>query len=63
VAYAPNIKQPIDVSYEMVGRGDREPKSFFEHPGMVARYSGAVIDIDMARGRHFFDEGLIWNGG
>ena len=63
VAYAPNIKQPIDVSYEMVGRGHREAKSFFEHPAMIARYAGAVIDSDMARGRHFFDQGFVWNRG
>jgi S-adenosylmethionine synthetase len=62
VVYAPNIKQPIDVSYEMVGRGHREPKSFFEHPEMVARYTGSAITREMAKGRHFFDEKLIWNG-
>lgn len=63
VAYAPNIKQPIDVSYEMLGRGSREAKSFFEHTAMVARYTGCVIDADMARGRHFFDRKLAWNAG
>ena len=62
VVYAPNIKQPIDVSYEMDGRGDRQSKSFFEHPGMVARYTGSVIGREMARGRHFFDQDLVWNG-
>ena len=61
VAYAPNIKTPIDVSYEMHGRGHREPKSFFEHPVMVARYAGSVIDSDMARGRYFYDQNLVWN--
>ena len=62
VVYAPNTKQPIDVSYEMDGRGDRQSKSFFEHPKMVARYTGSVIGREMARGRHFFDQDLIWNG-
>jgi S-adenosylmethionine synthetase len=62
VVYAPNIMGPLDVSYEMVGRGHREPKSFFEHSGMIAHYTGVAITRDMARGRHFFDEKLIWNG-
>jgi hypothetical protein len=30
---------------------------------MVARYASAVIDRDMARGRHFFDRNLLWNAG
>jgi len=63
LVYAPNIAQPIDVSYQMTGRGLRQDKSFFEHSEMVARYSEAMISPDMARGRHFFDDGLIWNGG
>jgi S-adenosylmethionine synthetase len=63
LVYAPNIAQPIDVLYDMTGRGNREPKSFFEHPEMVARYARAVIDRDMARGRHFFDRKLLWNAG
>ena len=62
VVYAPNIKQPIDVSYEMNGRGSRQTKSFFEHPEMVARYTGSAITREMAQGRHFFDEKLLWNG-
>jgi len=63
VVYAPNIRQPIDVLYEMTGRGDRQDKAFFEHPRMVDRYAGSVITRDLARGRHFFDEGLLWNNG
>ena len=61
VVYAPNIRQPIDILYEMDGRGERQPESFFKHPGMVARYTGSVFGSDIARGRHFFDEKYIWN--
>jgi hypothetical protein len=47
----------------MTGRGNRQPKAFFDHAAMVARYSGPVIDRDIARGRHFFDDTLVWNNG
>jgi len=30
---------------------------------MVARYAGPVIDRNLARGRHFFDNTLVWNNG
>jgi len=63
VMYAPNIKQPMDVSFEMTGRGNRQPKAFFDHAAMVDRYAGEVIDRDLARGRHFFDDSLVWNMG
>jgi len=63
VMYAPNIKQPMDVSFEMTGRGNRQPKTFFDHAEMVARYAGSVIDRDLARGRHFFADTLVWNKG
>jgi len=63
VMYAPNIKQPLDVSFEMTGRGNRQPKAFFDHAAMVARYAGPVIDSGIARGRHFFDDALTWNKG
>lgn len=46
----------------LTGRGNRQPKAFFDHAAMVERYAGPVIDRGLARGRHFFDDGLVWNG-
>ena len=63
VMYAPNIKGPLDVSFEMTGRGNRQPKAFFDHAAMISRYAGPVIDRNIARGRHFFDQDLVWNRG
>jgi len=62
LAYAPNISLPLDVYYEMNGRGSREGAGFFDHAGMVARYGGAMISAELARGRHFLDHELPWNG-
>jgi len=61
-AYAPNRNEPLDISYEMVGRGRREGVGFFEHSEMLSRYRESMITIEMAQGRHFFDVDLPWNG-
>jgi S-adenosylmethionine synthetase len=62
LAYAPNTKQPLDISYEMVGNGRREGMEFFEHTKMVERYGASMIAGKMGQGRHFIDTGLPWNG-
>ena len=61
LAYAPNCGKPIDVAYEMVGRGDRQHANFFEHSALVARYSTTRITSTIAEGNHFFDRQLPWN--
>jgi S-adenosylmethionine synthetase len=61
VAYAPGIPEPMDVSYEMYGRGERMPTGFFDHGAMRQRYGTALDYTALARGGHFFDEGLPWN--
>jgi hypothetical protein len=63
VAYAPNRDQPLDIDYAMEGRGERQTPEFFVHPEMVARYPASLITTDRARGLHFLDQRLPWNGG
>ena len=62
LAYAPNHTEPMDIFYEMSGRGGRQSPEFFSHPKMAARYATDVIDATLAQGRHFVDETLRWNG-
>ena len=62
LAYAPNISTPLDICHEMNGRGGREGADFFDHAQMVARYGSTMISADLARGRHFLDPALPWNG-
>jgi S-adenosylmethionine synthetase len=38
LSYAPNLDEPLDVIYEMEGRGKRLPTSWFAHPEVVGRY-------------------------
>ena len=35
--YAPNLSHPVDVRYDMIGRGERLPNRAFEHPSVVGR--------------------------
>lgn len=63
LTYAPNVPAPLDVYYEMTGRGERQGKDFFDHARMVARYPAAAITRRIAEGRHFFDRTLPWNNG
>ncbi len=63
VAYAPNMADPLEVSWEMTGRGERVPKEFFRHDAMIRRYGAAAIGPALACGRHFYDERLPWNRG
>ena len=61
LAYAPNIPEPLDVHYEMTGRGERREKGFFNHDRMVERYPSSAISRRLAEGRHFFDLTSPWN--
>ena len=63
LAYAPNHAEPLDVFYDMIGRGERQKREFFSHREMAARYPASAIGTTLAQGRHFFDETLVWNGG
>lgn len=62
LAYAPNQMLPLDVVYEMSGRGARLTREWFAHDAMRERHAGVVIDADVGRGTHFVDEALPWNG-
>ena len=62
LAYAPNHAVPIDVFYEMSGKGERQNPEFFSHHEMAARYPATAIGVALAQGRHFLDEALRWNG-
>ncbi len=63
LTYAPNTPEPLDVFYELSGRGKRQAAEFFHHGAMMERYSPDLISRRMAEGRHFFDRLLPWNTG
>jgi len=61
LAYAPNQMEPLDVTYEMEGRGVRQEPRFFSHPEMLKRYSSYSIDAEIAKGLHFIKNSFPWN--
>ena len=63
LTYAPNVPEPLDIFYEMSGRGERQAADFFRHEVMAGRYSPTTITRRIAEGRHFFDQTLPWNSG
>ena len=63
VAYAPNRREPLDVTYEMVGRGDRVGAKELSHDALRDRYATDLDYEGLGRGEHFFDPAMPWNGG
>ncbi len=61
VVYAPNRDKPLDVCYEMEGRGKRWPADSFRH-SRIRTINGGFRDLgNLGAGYHFFDSGLPWN--
>jgi S-adenosylmethionine synthetase len=54
VCWAPNVPLPLDVTYEMTGRGVRQGAAWFRHEAMVARYRDPLDYGSLALGTHFF---------
>lgn len=61
LAYAPNKPDPLDITYEMIGNGARQPDGYFNHSAMTDRFPGNLITADLGQGNHFFDLTLPWN--
>jgi S-adenosylmethionine synthetase len=61
LAWAPNRPEPLDVFYDMVGRGQRDGSGFFNHDTLAERYDAGVITPALAQGGHFYDTGVPWN--
>jgi S-adenosylmethionine synthetase len=50
LAYAPNVSVPLDIAYEMTGRGQRMPSAFFDHGFMRKRYGVCLRRIHELQG-------------
>jgi S-adenosylmethionine synthetase len=59
LAYAPNCPEPMEITYEMDGRGTREPKSFFDHQTQWEWAEGLPLNASWGQGLHFWREGEI----
>ena len=63
LAYAPNSNTPMEVVWEMEGRGEKQSRTHFDFDAMLARVDVLAIAARLGQGTHFWDEGLLWNQG
>jgi len=61
LAYAPNRNEPLEVIWEMDGRGERLPRSVFDFDAMLDRVDVSAISSRLGMGTHFWDARLPWN--
>jgi S-adenosylmethionine synthetase len=61
LTYAPNCDAPLDVSYEMVGRGERLGADAFCHSRIRALKGEFHSAGRLGAGGHFYDLSLPWN--
>lgn len=61
LAYQPNSHEPLDVAYEMVGRGCAQGPRHFSHDALRERFPAHSISGDVASGCQFADLNLPWN--
>jgi len=62
LAWAPNQPEPLDVFYDVSGRGKRESAGFFHHATLSDRYDASAITSTLGQGKHFYDITMLWNG-
>ena len=61
LAYAPNQDEPLDICYDMKGRGNRWSPDAFPHAN-IRTISGEFRNLELlGTGCHFFDQTLPWN--
>jgi S-adenosylmethionine synthetase len=61
LAYAPNRNEPLEVIWEMEGRGEKKPRAHFDFNAMLARVDVRAITCELGQGTHFLDKKLPWN--
>lgn len=61
LVYAPNIPEPLEIIYEMDGRGNRQHCEFFRHESIAADYRKVKLELAISCGGHFFEPGYPWN--
>ncbi len=61
VAYAPNRNEPLDIMYDINGRGRPVQSDSFNHNRMRNRFLSYKKIGQLGMGIHFFDPSLPWN--
>lgn len=61
VVYAPNRNEPLDICYDIDGRGRPVSPNYFHHANMKKWFSGLRRIGKLGTGIHFYDLSLPWN--
>jgi hypothetical protein len=61
LAYAPNRNEPLEVIWELDGRGERAPRAVFDFEAMLERVDTCAFSEALGAGTHFWDADLPWN--
>lgn len=61
VVYAPNRNEPLDIQYDIDGRGRPLSPDYFYHQNMRKRFSSFLNTGNLGTGMHFYDLSLPWN--
>ncbi len=61
LVYAPNRNEPLDISFQMVGRGHRIEASDFNHDSICHRFLDTKNVERLGSGGHFFQNEWPWN--
>jgi hypothetical protein len=56
---APNVSEPLEIVFEMEGRGLKPPKAWFSHPSIVENAKSTAFKMQRDRWPYFFAESLF----
>ena len=63
LVYAPNRDAPLEIVWDLDGRGPRRPDESFCFSAMLERVRLSTITAGIGMGTHFWDPSLLWNTG
>ena len=59
LGYAPNVPEPLEIVFEMEGRGFKCPKAWFSHGSIVEHAKSHAFKVNRDRWPYFMDERLL----
>jgi hypothetical protein len=59
LAYAPNVPEPLEIVFEMDGRGLKQPRAWFAHNSIGEHAKSHAFKMNRDRWPYFMDECLF----
>jgi S-adenosylmethionine synthetase len=61
IAYAPGRDEPLELAWNLDGRGERKSREWFGFNAMLSRLEPEYYTASLGQGKHFWDLRLPWN--